>query len=342
MGSKARTKVRVKGKTPTQLTPLSPTQRALPRSPSSKLRLQQPKETDGDAPEYLEAKLRELQAAPTQEGRTPTYGQAKEDARRAKTALERQSLKVVSLQMVLDDEISKLQAADLELVRTEKVERELLAKDVQHKNNASSIARAAQDGTAEVDVSALLPALDDPHLTEAGKQSLGALEASLKAAVASWGLASRQQQQQMYVDLANRPKRKSDELGAEAPEQGGANNAAQLDLDNPVGGLPSAPSDPAAAVDPNGQARGQQNANTTPSKEGGKAAPQTGTQQTQATREQKAASAKEAAKQARLAELLASTRSATLQAVAVAEAEARDKAVEYDIFDNHQDSSASP
>ena len=76
------------------------------------------------------------------------------------------------MQLALEDEMLKLRQADQELVRAEKVESEAYAKEVHHKNlqgKATSIAQAAQDGTVEVDVSAILPAHDDPDLSEAGR-----------------------------------------------------------------------------------------------------------------------------------------------------------------------------
>ena len=64
---------------------------------------------------------------------------------------------------------------------------------------ATSIAKAAQDANAEIDVSAIMPAPDDPHLSEAGTLGLVDLEAALKASVQTWALAARNHQQHMDV-----------------------------------------------------------------------------------------------------------------------------------------------
>ena len=276
---------------------------------------------------------------PAQEGRSLSYGQAKDVARKAKTAHDKQARKIVDMQMSLEEEIAKLQATDKELVRAEKAEREALAKEVNDKSmqdKTKSITRAALDGTAEVDVSAILPSLDDPNLTEAGKQGLASLEASLKAAVATWALEARAHQQQMEVDAANGPKRKADdEANPEGTDpkvrlgQGDSpNGPVQVVL--PTGSDPLAPTatDSAAAADSDEQRRLQAGAPASSSKEGGQPAVKAGAQPAQQTPGQVAAAARKAMQEKLLAELNAKTRSATVAAAAAAEAEAADKAMD--------------
>ena len=215
--------------------------------------------------------------------------------------------------------MATLQLADKLFVRAEKLEQEALDREVAAKNQQRkqlSLAKAVQEGNAVVDLSALLPYVDDPCLTQAGKEGLPALEAALRSAVASWITVASSGEKGMEVDASNKPKRKAD--GDTSPDetdpkvrlgQGGTEGA-------PVQVALPAGSETAAAADPEEQKRLQDAASPNASKEGGQAEAQASAEAAQATPQptpgQAAAAARKAKWEQMLAALQAKTREATI------------------------------
>ena len=277
----------------------------------------------GDVPERLEAKLRELQATPVYEGRPLTYGQAKEAARIAKVAQERQSLKVVRMQFALDDETANLERFTIELIQSERIQAEALAKEVQQRGKAQSIAMAAQDANAEIDISAIMPAADDPNLCPAARLGLPDLAAALKAQVQAWALKSRDHQQQMDTDPKTGTIRKAEDLEDKQLAPDGDNALLDSSTDDVV--MASAASVSLAcslATNPEEQRRLQGLSGATPSKNGGQAAPQAGAKVEQPTAAQKTAAEKKEREDKARARLQASTLASAKAKLAAADAEA--------------------
>ena len=281
----------------------------------------------GQDTERLEVKLQELEALPPQTGKQLTYNQAKEKARQAKAASDKQIKKVVSLQFDLEEETAKMHTAAADALAAETLAEQALAKELKDNGKQQStlyIAKLLEGENPAIDLGGLIPHTDDPAVSQQFQQAREAANAAVMAAIAPLLALARasKQTEGMQIDQSNNPKRKLD-----GDFDAAADGAAKVHVGEngatpaaPIALADGSPNTTSTSTKPTDTATADASKNS--GQATGKTGPTQGVQTPPPTPAQAAAAKKKDELEKRFAQLQASTRDTAVANAAAATAKA--------------------